>query len=149
MATNSGQPGSTPELPRTETFAHDADVGVIGRGATVEQAFVSATEATFGEMVDLANVRPLQAVRITFEEGDPELALVTWLNACLAEAHAAGLALGRFALRRRGERWTGEAWGEPWRDDLARGTEVKGATLTQLAVTPVSGGWEARCVVDV
>jgi SHS2 domain-containing protein len=136
-------------LPRTETFSHDADVGVVGRGATVADALVAAAEATFAEMVDLGSVLPLQAVRFAFDEADPEFALVTWLNACLAEARAAGLALGRFSLRRDGDHWTGEAWGEPWRDDLPRGTEVKGATLTELAVTPVDGGWEARCVVDV
>jgi SHS2 domain-containing protein len=136
-------------LPRGETFAHDADVGIVGRGATIEATFEAAAEATFAEMVDLTAVRPLQVVRFSFHEADPELALVTWLNACLAEARAAGLALGRFSLRRDGDCWSGGAWGEPWRDDLARGTEVKGATLTQLAVTPVAGGWQARCVVDV
>jgi SHS2 domain-containing protein len=136
-------------LPRTETFSHDADVGVVGRGATVADALVAAAEATFAEMADPAAVRPLRAVRIGFDEADPEFALVTWLNACLAEARAAGLALGRFSLWRDGDHWAGEAWGEPWHDDLPRGTEVKGATLTELAVTPVDGGWEARCVVDV
>lgn len=135
--------------PRAETFPHDADVGVVGRGATVEDALAAAAEATFAVMVDPAAVRPLQAVRVSFEETDPELALVTWLNACLGEARAAGLALGRFSLRREGSRWTGEAWGEPWREDLPRGTEVKGATLTQLSVAPADSGWEARCVVDV
>jgi SHS2 domain-containing protein len=136
-------------LPRTETFPHDADLGVIGRGPTVEDALVAAAETTFAEMVDLAQVRPLQAVQIAFDERDPEFALVTWLNTCLAEARTAGLALGRFSLTRHGDHWLGEAWGEPWRDDLARGTEVKGATLTQLSVEPVDRGWEARCVVDL
>jgi SHS2 domain-containing protein len=135
--------------PRRATFPHDADVGIIGRGSTVEDAIVAAAEATFAEMVDLAAVRPLRVVRISFDEADPEFALVTWLNTCLAESRAAGLALGQFSLRRDGDHWTGEAWGEPWRDDLSRGTEVKGATLTELAVTPVDSGWEARCVVDV
>ena len=134
---------------RTETFTHDADVGIVGRGPSIEAAFVAAAEAMFGEMADLSNVRLYQPVHIAFDESDRELALVTWLNACLAEARAAGLALGRFSLWRDGDSWRGEAWGEPWRDDLARGTEVKGATLTQLAVAPVDGVWEARCVVDV
>jgi protein archease len=56
----------------------------------------------------------------------------------------------RFELSRDGSRWTGRAWGETWRADLERGTEVKGATLTMLSVRQSAGaGWEARCVVDV
>ena len=130
-------------------FDHDADVGIIGRGPTVESAFEAAAAATFGLMVSLPAVRSREVVRVRFDEPDLELALVSWLNLLLAEARAAGLALGRFQLRREGTRWLGEAWGEPWRESLEPGVEVKGATLTMLAVKPVEGGWEARCVVDV
>jgi len=134
---------------RCAYFGHDADVGVIGRGPTLEAAFVAAAEATFGVMLDPDNVRTDVSIHVTFEESDPELALVTWLNSLLAEAHAAGLALGRFELLRVGDRWTGGAWGEPWHSNLARGVEVKGATLTMLSVRQNTSGWEARCVVDV
>lgn len=130
-------------------FDHDADLGVVGRGGTVEEALVSAAAATFGLMVDPCGVRPLVPVRFTFDEPDLELALVTWLNRLLAEARAGGLALGRFSLRREGTRWHGEAWGESWRAGLESGVEVKGATLTMLSVAPARDGWEARCVVDL
>jgi SHS2 domain-containing protein len=130
-------------------FEHGADIGVIGRGPTIEEALASAARATFAIMVDVAAVRPVKTVAIDFEESDSEYALVRWLNELLAEARAHGLALSRFRLTRTGDRWHGEAQGEPWRDDLARGTEVKGATLTLLCVRQVGGGWEARCVVDV
>jgi hypothetical protein len=52
-------------------------------------------------------------------------------------------------LTRDGERWTGTGEGEPWREDLEHGTQVKGATLTDLAVRQTDAGFEARCVVDV
>ena len=130
-------------------FEHDADFGVAGRGATIEEAFVAAAEATFGIMIDVAAVRPVETVPIEFEEPDVELAFVTWLNALLGHARDRGLALGRFALRREGARWHGSASGERWRPDLERGTEVKGATLTMLSVREHGGGWEARCIVDV
>jgi SHS2 domain-containing protein len=134
---------------RHGAFEHDADVGIIGRGATVDDAFVAAAEATFAGMVDLAAVRPLEWIEVAFDEPDVELALVRWLNALLGEARARSLALGRFALRHDGEHWQGSAWGEPWRDDLDRGVEVKGATLTALAVRETPAGWDARCVIDV
>lgn len=61
-----------------DTFAHDADIGVIGRGPTVEAAFADAARAMFGVMTDVARVRPLRRIDIDFCEADPELALVTW-----------------------------------------------------------------------
>jgi SHS2 domain-containing protein len=133
----------------SELFEHDADFGVIGRGSTVEEAFVAAAEAMFGIMVDPAAVASRDTVAIEFEEADVELALVTWLNALLAHARDRGLALGRFELAHEGARWRGRATGEPWRAGFERGTEVKGATLTMLSVRQAHDGWEARCIVDV
>jgi SHS2 domain-containing protein len=132
-----------------DLFEHDADFGVIGRGTTVEEAFVAAAEAMFGIMIDAAAVKPVETVGIEFEEADLELALVTWLNALLAQARDRGVVFARFELARDGARWRGRASGERWRADLERGTEVKGATLTMLSVRQAERGWEARCIVDV
>jgi protein archease len=131
-------------------FEHDADIGIIGRGDTVERAFESAAEALFAVMADPKSVRESHEVPVSFVEDDAELALPQWLNALVGAARERGLALRRFALSREGSRWNGRAWGEPWRDDIERGTEVKGATLTMLSVKRNDRGvWEARCVVDV
>jgi SHS2 domain-containing protein len=130
-------------------FDHDADIGIVGRGATVELAFEQAAAAVFAISADIAAIRGEEKVSFSFTEADPELALVTWINRLLAEARSRGLIFGRFRLARDGAEWHGEAWGEPWRGDLERGVEVKGATLTMLSVRESPGGWEARCVVDV
>jgi SHS2 domain-containing protein len=100
-------------------------------------------------MTGPAKVELRASVTIEFEEADTELALVTWLNRLLGEARSHAMVFGRFQLRRDGVRWSGSAEGEPWRAGLERGVEVKGATLTALAVTERDGIWEARCVVDV
>jgi SHS2 domain-containing protein len=130
-------------------FDHDADIGVIGRGDSLEAAFVAAAEGMFALMVNLEAIQPTTTVQFTFEEPDRELALVVWLNRLLAEARAAGVVFGHFHLTRENRHWRGEARGEPWRADLERGVEVKGATLTALAVEQRDGRWEARCVLDV
>ena len=130
-------------------FEHDADVGVVGRGATLEQAFVSGAEAVFSLITRIESVQPRERLEVQFEEADPELAFVTWINQLLGHAHENGLVLGKFELEREGDRWRGSAWGEPWRAEMERGVDVKGATLTMLAVAQRDGGWEARCVVDV
>lgn len=130
-------------------FAHDADTGIVGRGATVEEAFEAAARAVYEIMVDTAAVRRERCVSVVFDEDDIEFALVRWLNGLLGEARAGGLILGGFRVRRDGSHWEGEGLGEPWRDELVRGVEVKGATLTALSVRQVDALWEARCVVDV
>jgi SHS2 domain-containing protein len=130
-------------------FEHGADVGIFGRGPDPASAFVAAAEAMWRLMTDTARVEPRERLDLAFEEPDLDLALVTWLNLLLAHAADRKLALGRFALERSGARWTGTAWGEPWREDLERGTGVKGATLTMLSVKPDADRWDARCVVDV
>jgi SHS2 domain-containing protein len=130
-------------------FDHDADVGVFGRGATIEQAFENAARATFALMWEPRDVARRETLEIGFEEADVELALVTWLNALLGESAARRLALCDFSLVREGDRWRGRAWGEPVRDDLPTGTGVKGATLTALSVRRQDGRYDARCVVDV
>jgi SHS2 domain-containing protein len=132
-----------------EYFDHDADVGVIGRGATVEEAFEAAARAMYALMTDIRAVREERSVPLEFEEADVELALVRWLNLLLGLSHEEGLIFGRFWLERDGVRWRGGASGEPWRPELERGVEVKGATLTMLQVRQSKDGWEARCVVDV
>lgn len=140
--------------PSADYFEHAADIGVIGRGASIEQAFAGAATAMFAIMAAPRRLagEPTDTTieaAIDFIEEDVELALVQWLNALLATASEARGVFTEFALRRDGAHWRGSARGVRWRADDERGTEVKGATLTALAVKPTASGWEARCVVDV
>ncbi len=130
-------------------FEHDADIGVIGRGATVEQAFEAAAQAVFAIITPVDAVQPQATVSIEFEEADRELALVIWLNLLLGKARELGMVFSRFHLQHQGNKWNGEVSGEKWNDSLERGVEVKGATLTMLSVKQAGAAWEARCVVDV
>ena len=130
-------------------FDHDADMGIVGRGACIEEAFENAAAAVFAMMTELGQVELRESIGVEFEEADIELALVTWLNLLLGRARSRALIFGRFRLRCDGAHWSGSAEGEPWRAGLERGVEVKGATLTGLAVTQRGGIWDARCVVDV
>ena len=130
-------------------FEHDADIGIIGRGKSLEEAFESAAVAMFAIMVDVDVLHCHELIEVTFEEDDNEFALIEWLNKLLAFAHMKHLALGRFELHKEGNSWRGKAWGDKWQKDLERGTEVKGATLTMLSVQEKDNHWEAQCIVDV
>lgn len=134
--------------PEVDYFDHDADIGIIGRGDSIEAAFCAAACAVFKIMTDITSVQPQYHIDITFEETNCELALVTWINTLLAKSHELELIFCKFELSHTGSKWIGTAYGDTWQETHPRGTEVKGATVTMLKVFKNSQ-WEARCVVDV
>jgi SHS2 domain-containing protein len=135
-------------MKKIDYFDHEADIGIMGRGNNLEEAFVNAALAVFNIMTDTSLVPPEHKVLITFEENDQEFAFVTWLNLLLAKAREGGMVFSKFELTHTCSEWLGYAYGAKWRDEFSRGTEVKGATLTMLSVKK-NFLWEACCVVDV
>jgi len=102
-------------------------------------------------VTDPALVRPAEAVRIECQVADPELLFCEWLNSLVFNMATRRMLFSRFDVRVSGDRLEGEAWGEPV--DVPRhapAVEVKGATLTELAVRQQPDGrWLAQCVLDV
>ena len=132
-------------------FEHEADMGIVGRGLTVEEAFSQAARAMFNLMVDVDQVRPRQKVSIQCQGNDlPEL-FVEWLNRLLSEADIHRMAFGHFRVNSlAGSHLTGAAWGEPLDPQRHHPkTEVKAATYAMLFVGQEEDQYVARCVVDL
>jgi SHS2 domain-containing protein len=144
--------GSALQIPcgRWEHFAHDADIGVRGRGATVAEAFEQAACALTAVVTNVA-IEPRTMITVSCEAPDIELMFVEWLNAVIYEMAVRNMLFGRFAVRIAGKHIDGTLWGEPV--DIARHSpacEPKGATYTALKVERDRDGmWSAACVVDV
>ncbi len=140
-----------PSSPRSETFAHDADIGVRGRGATHAEAFAQAALALTAVVTDPGSVREELSVVIRCEAADPEELLFDWLNAVVFEMATRRVLFARYETAIEGGRLQARAFGEGV--EVARhqpAVEVKGATWTGLQVGRDSeGGWRAECVVDV
>lgn len=134
---------------KSDYFDHEADIGIIGRGNSVEAAFIGAAEAMFGIMTDLDQINDEHCIIIEYEETDLEFAFVMWLNLLLSAAKENRMVFKSFKLARTQAHWRGEACGQLWQPETTRGTEVKGATLTMLRVRQRGAEWEAKCVVDV
>jgi SHS2 domain-containing protein len=137
--------------PPFETFEHDADIGVRGRGATLAEAFANAGLALTAVVSDPSCVRETLSVDLACEaEGDEPL-LFDWLNALVFEMATRWLLFARFEVAIDRGRLRGRAFGEPV--DVERhspAVEVKGATWTGLRVArEADGSWLAQCVVDV
>jgi len=134
-----------------EHFAHGADIGVRGRGATPAQAFEQAALALTAVVTDPARVKAVDAVSIRCRAPDLEMLLYEWLNGLVFQMATQRMLFAAFAVRIAGEELEAQASGEAV--DVERhapAVEVKGATLTELAVRQdPDGRWRAQCVLDV
>ncbi len=134
-----------------EHFPHEADIGVRGVGATLEQAFEQAALALTAVITNPDTVAPNEMIDLSCEGPDIELLLVDWLNMLVYEMVTRNMLFSRFEVRLEGERLSARVWGEPL--NVSRhhpAVEVKGATYTALKVShQPDGRWLAQCVVDV
>lgn len=134
-----------------EHFAHQADIGIRGTGATLAQAFEQAACALTAVITDPGSVRATRAIEIHCDARDPELLLVDWLNAIVYEMAVQRMLFSRFEVHTDGRQLSGYAWGEAI--DVSRhqpAVEIKGATMTELKVTQDDDSrWIAQCIVDV
>ncbi len=142
-----------------ELFAHEADIGVRGTGATLAEAFAGAATALTATICDPEKVMRSgihkdgagETAQFECSAPDAELLLMDWLNALIFEMATRRLLFSRFAVSIEGKRLKATAWGETI--DVRRhqpAAEVKGATFCELAVRQIAdGSWLAQCVVDV
>jgi SHS2 domain-containing protein len=137
--------------PYWEHFRHGADIGVRGWGPTLSSAFEQAAMAMMAVITDPGEVRHDEVVEIACEAPEAEIMLFDWLNRLVLEMATRQLVFGRFEVAVQGTRLTARAFGEPVsRERHHPAVEVKGATMTELAVSEVKPGlWRAQCVVDV
>ncbi len=138
-------------VPRWEHFDHGADIGVRGIGHTRAEAFEYAAVALTAVVVDPGAVRPKQRTEIECRADDDEMLLVEWLDALIYRMSTHRMLFARFEVELDSGRLDAVAFGEPVARNRHRpAVEVKGATLTALAVERTAGGvWTAQCVVDV
>jgi len=146
-----GQQPHCARPPGWAHFEHVADVGVRGWGPSLAVAFEQAARALTAVVCAPQRVIPRETVEIRCAAPDPEILLVDWLNAIVFEMSTRRMLFSRFSVEIENGRLRGRASGEtvdPARHQPA--TEVKGATLSELAVTQSPDGqWTAQCILDV
>ena len=65
---------------RFRTIAHTSDIGLIGYGKTLAQAFANAAYGLASIMVELSNVHEIESRNIEVNESSVEDLLFEWLN---------------------------------------------------------------------
>ncbi len=134
-----------------KTFEHQADIGIQGFAPTMEESFAQAARALFSLMVDdLQTVKAKEKVAVDVKGYDLESLFVNWLNRLISQADIHKMIFSSFHVFIQGLELRAEVRGEGYSlDKHGRGIEVKGATMTELAVWQDKGFWMAQCVVDV
>ena len=90
------------------------------------------------------------AIPIACRAPTDEFLFVEWLNALIYEMTVRSMLFGDFAVEMADGELRATAWGEPVDVDRHEpAVEVKGATMTALAVVADAWGGRAQCVVDV
>lgn len=137
------------ENKKVNEVDHNADIGIIGHGETIENCFANVAHVMFSLMLDVSQVHLTQIITFEFVEADSELALATWLNLLITKSQQHQLMFGDFRLKKENNTWHATVSGERWRDNIEHGIEVKGVTSTLLSVKKINHLWEARCVVNI
>ena len=134
-----------------EHFHHDADIGIRGRGPTLQAAFERAAVALTAIITPPERIREQLAVEVACEAPSLELLFVDFLNELIYEMTTRAVLFGRFEVGIDGKHLRARAFGEPVdRQRHEPVVEPKGATLTSLCVRQDEDGeWIAQCVVDV
>ena len=99
-------------LNRWQHFAHDADLGIRGLGATISDAFAQAARALTAAMVDPDAVKPVVSIEIDCAGNDPEDLLYVWLNRIVFEMATRRMIFGRFDVEVHGNTLHATAWGK-------------------------------------
>ena len=134
-----------------EYFDHEADIGIVGFGVSLQEAFEEAAVAMFDLIVDVSRVEPREEIAIECQAADTEELFVEWLNALLAQADIHEMAFSQFSIQEMNDhRLHGTAKGERLNQEKHRPKiEVKAATYSMLSVEQNGDRWSVKCVVDV
>jgi len=133
-----------------EKFEHGADIGIKGRGPTLNEAFAETAKAMFDVMVDVGNIELKKEIRISVSAPNKEELLVEFLNQLLTQADLNNMVFKKFVVHISDNKLQALVFGEeldPQRHNIK--TEVKAATYSMLKIGKENGGYFAQCVIDV
>lgn len=132
---------------------HQADVGILGIGKTLDESFQESAKAMFEVMFNLKQIKKEKEIKIKISAYDIESLFVKFLNELLAQAGINEMAFSDFNVKineKNGFFLECSAFGEEV--DINRHevkTEVKAATYSGLKVYEKNKKFYSQCVLDV
>ena len=135
--------------------APPADVGFVASGATLDECFRAAADATLEVMLgnpDALQLRERRALHVESESAD--LALLKLLEELIYYKDTDGvfLRVTHVHVGHDNDHWVVDATAEGEAIDPARhqlSGDVKAVTLHRLRVEQINGAWQATVVLDI
>ncbi len=138
---------------------HTADVLIVARGRSLEEAFEQAALGVYEVITDTSKVEPRVERRVEDTGMDLYQLLYRWIEDLLYYTDSEGLVFSRFKvdeITRRGEGEEAEyvikarAWGEPFNPEKhPHRTIVKAMTYAMMDIVKENGCWRVQFVVDI
>ena len=137
-----------------EHLEHTADILIVSRGSSLEEAFANAAKAVFEVITDTSRVEPRKCVDVEVKGMDIGNLLYLWIDRLLYYFDAEGLVFSRFkvnvAEEGGGYLLKGEACGEEFDPEKHEyRTIVKAMTYAQMNIEREEGVWSLKFVVDI
>src|SRR5574341_637035 len=134
-------------------FDHEADLGVVGEGRTLEEAFQEGAQAMLDAICEHEGCRG-QEFAVYLRATDLEDLWIFFLNELLGQMDIQEIFLSSCEVKKIG-RLDGEyflegmAHGFARSRDIIRKSEVKAATYCQVEVVEKPGACRVKCVIDL
>ncbi|MCQ4349816.1 MAG: archease [Sulfolobales archaeon] len=135
-----------------EFFEHTADVGIIARGNTLEEAFSNAARAVFEVVTDTSKVGAKECREVTIFGYDLENLLYKWIEELLYYYDSELMLFSSFDIKidRDSLTLTGKACGERFNPNKhEKRTVVKAMTYHMMEIKQIEGKYEVTFVVDI
>ncbi len=136
-----------------EFLPHTADIKVLARGDTLDEAVMAAADALLASITDIAKVQDDEVIDITVRQPDLETLLVSALEELLFYHETEGMVFKRLEVGRveeGPEGWLlhGTAHGQFISGHLIE-TEIKAITYNDIRVEQGRSGWIVQIVFDI
>lgn len=133
-------------------FEHKADIGIIGEGRSLEEAFQEAAKAMFEVMGNLNKIKPIKKIEIKTKAYDEKELFVEWLNELLAQKDINEMLFSKFEvfIEKSDNKYIlkGYCFGEKINKKHELETEVKAATYSELKLTK-NKKVIIQCILDI
>lgn len=139
------------DMESFQILEHTGEIGVLGQGTTLAQAFGQAAKAMFSFMVDLDTVQEREARQVEAEGHSREALLVAWINELIYLFDVEGLVFKRFHIGNMDDTHLNAlCYGEKLDIERHKFTIVpKAATYHLLEVQEVAVGWRVQLILDI
>lgn len=134
---------------------HEADIGIVGIGNTIEQAFEQGAKGMFSLMCNIKKVEKNEQINIKCNAPDYETLFVEWLNELLSKKDLENMFFSEFKIEKIERvndelKLTAKVFGEKINIKKHEPKiEVKAATYSGLKFKKKDGKYYIQCVVDV